>query len=96
MYSKFQQAWLTAGLDTLKLGAEASAVVGLRVARMAAGGDAGLHEAGLMVTEKVGAALELQAMLVQQSMRLTPLAGTQKAIRHYRRKVAANKRRLSR
>ena len=96
MRSYTYRAWINAGLDGWLLAAEAAAVIGLRSARLAAGGDAGTREAALMVQEKIGAALELQAELLGAGLTLTPLAGTQKALRHYRRKVAANRRRLSR
>lgn len=88
--------WFRAGLDAWRLGAEASAVIGLRTARLAAGGDAAAREAALMVSEKVGAALELQADLLAAGSASTPLAATRRALRLYRGKVAANRRRLSR
>ena len=89
-------AWFQAGLDTWMLGAEASTVVALRMARMSTGGAAAAREMSLMVSEKVSAAMELQTALVGEGARLTPLGGTQTALRHYRRKVAANRARLSR
>ena len=95
MYTNTATAWLNVGMDSWLLGAEASAVIGLRTMRLAAGGDAGAREASLMVTEKIGAALELQARLLGKGLSLTPLSGTQQVLRHYRGKVAANQRRLS-
>lgn len=88
--------WFRAGLDAWLLGAESSAVIALRLARLAAGGSASVREATLMVTEKIEAGLELQASLVGGALGLTPLSGTQKTVRHYRRKVAANRKRLTR
>ena len=85
-------AWVRAGLDAWSLGIEASSVIGLRVAKIASGGDPTGAEARLMVSEKIESAWELQSALVG----LTPLAGTRKALRHYGRKVSANHRRLGR
>ena len=49
-----------------------------------------------MVAEKVQASLELQAATITGRLGATPVAGTKKAIRHYGRKVSANRRRLGR
>ena len=95
MRSDGYEAWFRAGMDAWLLAAESATVVGLRTMRLASGGHAGAREAALMVTEKIGAALELQAALVSTGPALTPLAGTQRTLRHYRGKVAANRRRLS-
>ena len=81
-------------MDAWALGMEASTVVGLRVAKMAMGGAAAGDEAQRMVSEKIQSTLELQAALMTGRLGTTPLAGTQKVLRHYRRKVKANRRRL--
>ena len=94
MNGKAYGAWLTAGFDMWMLGAEAASVMALRTARIAAGGVAGAAEAELMVTEKVHAAIELQTRLMTGALGMTPLGATQGTLKHYRRKVAANKRRL--
>ena len=94
MNGKAYGAWLTAGFDMWMLGAEAASVMALRTARIAAGGAAGAAEAELMVTEKVRAAIELQTRLMTGALGVTPLGATQGTLKHYRRKVAANKRRL--
>ncbi|TGX53735.1 hypothetical protein E5A73_12075 [Sphingomonas gei] len=73
---------------------EASAVIGLRTARMATGGVDVAEETRLMVSEKMQAALELQAALVSGRLGSDPLAGTRKVLRHYSRKVKANRARL--
>ena len=88
--------WMMAGFDFWRLGAEASSVMTMRMARIAAGGAAGNAEAELMLTEKVQAMIELQTKLVTGALGMTPLSGTQATLQHYRRKVAANNRRLSR
>lgn len=83
-------AWMKAGFDFWQLGAEASTVMTMRLARMAAGGPAGSAEAELMVAEKVRAMIELQTKLMTGALGTTPLSGTQGALKHFRRKVAAN------
>lgn len=92
MHGKAYGAWLRAGMDGWMLGMEASSVIALRMAKLAAGGEAAAREAQLMIAEKVQAGIELQSALLGT----TPLGGTRKAIKHYRRKVGANRRRLTR
>lgn len=89
-------AWMKAGMDAWLLGVEAVTVMGLRTARMATGGVAGSGEAELMVTEKIRAAIELQARIMTGAFGMTPLGIVEGATRHYRRKVAANNKRLTR
>ena len=86
--------WVGAGMDAWALGIEASAVIGLRTARMATGGVDVAEEARLMVSEKMLAAFELQVALVTGRLGDDPLTGTRKTLRHYRRKVKANRKRL--
>ncbi|WP_254447459.1 hypothetical protein [Sphingomonas sp. ID1715] len=71
-------------------------MIALRTLKLAAGGAAASAEAELMVSEKVAAASSLfrQAMLGQLGATM-PAAGV-KAVADYRRKVRANRRRLSR
>lgn len=89
-------AWMKAGFDMWMLTAEASTVIALRLARIAAGGSAGAAEAELMVTEKVRALIELQTRFLTGGLGTTALSGTQATLKHYRGKVAANDRRLRR
>src|SRR5215468_670102 len=72
----------------MMLGFEANHVVGLRVARMILGGKRARREAKLMVTEKMEAALEANTRMMHG-------ASADEIIRMYRRRVAANARRLS-
>jgi hypothetical protein len=72
----------------MMLGFEASHVVGLRVTRMMLGAGSARREAKLMVTEKMEAALEANT-------RIMTGASAGEIIRMYRRRVAANARRLS-
>lgn len=89
-------AWVRAGWDAWMLGMEASTVISLRMAQFVTGNAAGSNEAELMVTEKVRAAVELQTRLMMGAFGFTPLGMMQGATRHYRRKVAANRARLTR
>lgn len=85
--------WMRASTEFWLLGIEAWSVMALRMMKIAGGGPRGEAEFGRMFTEKMTAAAELQARLTG-GMSLTPLDGARTTIRHYRRKVAANSKRL--
>ena len=89
-------AWFGLGLDMWMLGAEASSVIALRTIKMAAGGAEASDEANRMVSEKIAAGLALtqSAMLGQLGTSMPGIAS--KAVADYRRKVRANRRRLTR
>lgn len=87
---------MTAGFSMWRLGAEANAVVMLRLARFAMAGPFAHKEAQLMVTEKINAAVELQMRLLTGTLGLSPLSSAKKTINHYQRKVSANRKRLGR
>ena len=89
-----QAAWLKLGIDAWSLGWQAARVMGLRSARIAEGGPAAGMEAWLMLTEKWQAAAEIQTELLARGPDASPEATTRRTIAHYRRKVAANHRRL--
>lgn len=96
MYAKHYGNWVRAGFDAWSLGIEASIVAGMRLTRIAAGGPQAARETELMITEKIAAAVELQAKLAGAMPGATALGTTRQTVRHYRGKVAANRRRLSR
>jgi len=79
----------------LTLGLEAQTVVALRLMKLAAGGRAAEREAQRMVAEKIDAAAVANAHLAAGLLSGAPAAGQRKALAHYRRKVRANRRRLS-
>ncbi|MDP4022679.1 hypothetical protein Q8W71_08600 [Methylobacterium sp. NEAU 140] len=81
--------WWKAGLDMAMLGFEAQGVIAQRMAMLAMGGPAAQLEAQRMVTEKVMAAGEAALMVASG-------ASNGRVIRHYRRKVQANAKRLGR
>src|SRR3712207_9328412 len=73
---------------SMMLGFEAQRVIGLRLAKLAAGDAAAAVEAQLMVSEKVAAFVEASTTLAT--------GGSHKSvIRRYRSHVRANERRLS-
>ena len=87
--------WFSLGWDAFTLGVEASAVIGLRSMKIAAGGTAANAEAELMIREKVDAAMSLQTLAMTGALGLTAPRIAAKTLAHYRRKVRSNRRRLS-
>lgn len=87
--------WFGIGLDAWSLAFEAGSVVALRTLKLAAGGAAAEAEAARMVAEKVEAGLALQAKAVSGGLGGSPAGAAARTLAHYRRKVRANRRRLS-
>ncbi len=87
--------WLGIGWSAWSLGLEASTVIGLRTMKIAGGGAAGDAEARRMVSEKADAARALQTLALTGRLGLAPHTVAAKTLAHYRRKVRANRRRLS-
>jgi hypothetical protein len=88
--------WLRLSMDAWTLGLEASAVMGIRTLKIAAGGPAATSEAERMVTEKIEAGLSLQTKAMTGALGATPHGAAARTMAHYRRKVRANRRRLTR
>ena len=88
--------WLAIGLDAWLLGAEASMVVALRGAKLAAGGAAAWAEAQRMVTEKAAAHLALGRALASGKLGDSAEQVAHGTLRHYAKRVRANRRRLAR
>jgi len=82
-------------LDAWRLGAEAAGVMALRGVALAAGGARAGREAQRMILEKAQAAAELQRLALTGALGSTAPASVAKTLAHYRRKVRANRRRLS-
>lgn len=91
----FRSPWFELTLQGWALSAEAATVMGLRTARIAQGGMAAAVEAQLMITEKIEAALALQALAVGGALGTRPSTVVSRTLKHYGRKVRANRRRLS-
>ena len=86
--------WFKLANDSYWLWAESMMVMGMRTTDMMTGKGSD-RENRLMVSEKVKAGAEVAAMLATSSL-TSPEKSAQKAISHYRRKVTANRKRLSR
>lgn len=93
--ARIRNPWLGIGLDIWSLGFEASAVICLRTLKVSAGGVAGRTEASRMVREKVDAGLTLHSLALTGGLGLTPHIAAARTLTHLRRKVRANRRRLS-
>lgn len=88
--------WIALGFQTMQLGMETQGVIALRLMRLAAGGARGRTEASRMVAEKIAAAGEVQMAAASALVTGRPdnaVAG--KVLRVLRKRVRANKRRLS-
>jgi hypothetical protein len=96
MTARQYEAWLHTSLEFWALSVESWTVATMRLVRIAAGGPAATCEAHLMIAEKIAAATELQSKLAASMMFATPLGTANRTVRHYRGKVASNRRRLSR
>jgi len=89
--------WLDLTFKTMALGVEAQTVIALRLLRLAAGSARGQSEARLMVAEKMTALAEAQSAAAASLLtngKHHVAAG--KALNAVRKRVRANKRRLSR
>lgn len=82
------------GASVFQLGLEAQTVIALRMMKFARGGDEAAVEAQRMITEKIDAAL-LANTLLAAGLMTGSVSGVHKAVTHYRRKVRANRRRLT-
>jgi hypothetical protein len=71
----------------MMLGLEANQVIALRVMKLMRGGKRARREANLMVREKIDAAVKAGASLMRG-------ASGEEIVRQYRRRVAANAKRL--
>jgi hypothetical protein len=77
------------------LALEAQQVIALRMAKLALGGPAAALEARRMLTEKVDASAKVAGMVSVAMLRGVPDGGADQVVRMLRRKVRANRRRLS-
>ena len=73
----------------MMLAIDANHVIGLRVTKLMLGGRSARREAQLMVSERIDAAFEASASLMAG-------ASGDEIVRRYRRRVAANAKRLGR
>ena len=87
--------WFRAGMNAWSLAFEASSVIALRTLKLATGSADAEVEVQRMVSEKIEAGLALQALALTGGLGLTPQSAAGRALAHYRRKVRANRRRLT-
>jgi hypothetical protein len=87
-------SWFSLAIDSWSLGLEASTVVGLRLLRLSEGGAAAAAEAERMVREKLDAAADLGALALTGRLGTSCESAASGTLKHYRRKVKANRRRL--
>ena len=81
--------WMRLGMNAWALGLESSAVIGLRTLKIAAGGAEAEAETRRMVWEK------MERMAFAGGLGATPQRAAARTVAHYRRKVRANRRRLT-
>jgi geranylgeranyl pyrophosphate synthase len=89
--------WFSVILKAMQLGFESQNVIALRMMRLAAGGTTAQTEVRRMIADKTAAGIEAQAAAaasVASGHRDTAVAG--KVLRVLKKRVRANKRRLSR
>jgi hypothetical protein len=87
--------WAGMAWDAWAMGLEASSVIGLRTLKIAAGGAAAQAEINLMVGEKVTAAMTLPMLAMTGQLGADAPAMAARSLSHLRKKVRANRRRLS-
>lgn len=92
MYS----GWSRVATDSWWLAAETWTVMGMRMMHLAAGDARAAREADRMVAEKVQALIDLQIAIATGGLGYSPLSVAGGTVKHYRRRVRANQRRLSR
>jgi hypothetical protein len=96
-FSQMFNPWFALSLKAMQMGMEAQSVIALRMLRLASGGARMEAEATRMVTEKVAAAAEAQAVAAVATISGHPqhVVAT-KALKVFKKRVRANKRRLTR
>jgi hypothetical protein len=86
--------WFKLANDSYWLWADSMMVIGMRTTDLMTGRGSD-RENRLMVAEKMKAGTELATMIATGGL-VAPEKTAQKAVSHYRRKVTANRKRLSR
>ena len=93
--ARSRNSWFTVGFDAFALGLEAATVITQRSLILAQGGPRAQEEAVRMVAEKAEAATVLAFRAASGSLGQHPATVSANAVRHYRTKVRANRRRLA-
>ncbi len=82
-------------MQSAMLAIESQQVIAMRLMKMALGGPDVQREAELMVSEKMESAAQVGHMVVMAALGGQHDMGAGKVVRHYRKKVRANVKRLS-
>lgn len=82
--------------NAVRLSLEAGEVIGLRLMKASLGGARSTDEAMLMVTEKAQAAIDAQFLIARSVLAGDAHLAPARAVALYRRRVQANRRRLTR
>lgn len=93
--TRARNPWFGISFDAWTFGLEAGSVMALRTLKVAAGGPAAEAETRRMISEKIEAGWDLQVKAMTGGLGATPASAAAKTLAHYRRKVRANRRRLS-
>ncbi len=88
-------SWSRLWTDAAMMGFEAQQVIALRMWKAGMGGAAAVGEAERMVTEKAQAAFDAQRILATSALAGAAHLGPERAVALYRRRVRANRRRLT-
>lgn len=89
-----RSGWFDLSLDAWGATIEAQQVIALRLAKIAAGGEAAVRESQRMVSEKAATAVKVQGAAVVAALTGDSAAIPSRTVAAYRRKVRANRRRL--
>ncbi|WP_425998376.1 hypothetical protein [Caulobacter sp. DWR1-3-2b1] len=89
------EPWTGMVWDAWAMSLEASTVIGLRTMKIAEGGAAAHTEIDLMISEKMTAAMTLPMLAMTGQLGINGPAVAARSISHLRKKVRANRRRLS-
>jgi hypothetical protein len=95
-FARANMPWLDLWIASARLGLEAQAVIGMRLYGMATGSPSAVREAGLMLPEKLAALADAQMILARAAATGRSSFAAEDLVRLYRRRVRANRRRLSR
>lgn len=88
-------SWLSLPFDLWRAGFEAQQVIALRLAKLALGGPAATTEMNRMVSEKMSAAVEAQSAAAVAVLTGDAAQIPSRTVALYRRKMRANRYRLS-
>jgi hypothetical protein len=86
--------WTTMAMESTMLAIESQQVIAMRLTKFAFGGPDVDREAKLMVSEKMESLAQVSQMMMMAALGGQHDLGAGKVVRHYRKKVRANVRRL--